>query len=210
MQKKYTVKNIIYFFISLVLISLSVVVLVKSNLGTGAADAMAGGISKRTGIDFGMCVNIVALILVLVASIIRWSYPRIQCLITSFIIGFMITFIQYLNIVRIDSNSSMTIRIIGLIVGFLLLGIGTSGYIVTGLPVSAIDDIMLAIKERLNSNFFVAKLTLDGVTTMIAFFLGGPIGAGTLLVFLLLGYVIDLFYPIHKNIHNKLLRIENE
>lgn len=190
------VYRLIFYFVGSIIIALGVSLTIISNFGTGAWDAVSAGMYNKLGLTVGTWVNIVAVFLVILSGIIMMKKPRIATLITSLIIG---TFIDiWLTIFNNVNLNTTLFRFVTSAVGIVVISFGVAMYLVSNLPPSPIDYFMVCIKERFNISYSIAKIIAEGIGIGIALIVGGPIGLGTIIIFLFMGSIID-FFLIHTN-----------
>ena len=75
-------------------------------------------------------------------------------------------------------------------------------YLLPEFAPNALDDAMMAIREKFGLSITVSKILFDTVGVIISFLVGGPIGIGTVIVTIVMGPYIDFWYRI---IQKKLL-----
>ena len=82
------------------------------------------------------------------------------------------------------------------IIGMLIIAFAVAAYIISVLPSNPTDDLVVALSEK-GVNIGTAKIGLDVLCVIIAIFLGGEIGIGTIICTFGLGPFINVF---HKGI----------
>ncbi|WP_071458566.1 YczE/YyaS/YitT family protein [Bacillus massilinigeriensis] len=183
-----------FFVAGLALLALGISLSIISELGSGAWDALNVGLSKTVGFTTGNWVIMVGVILIAVNSFLLKRRPEVLAIITLFLIGFLIDFWMMKVLDGIDP-STFGERIGIFAVSLLIMGAGLAIYITAKFPLSPIDNLMIALKERLGVSLGVAKTIGEATAFVGALLLGGPIGLGTIIVTFGIGPLISLFIP---------------
>jgi len=98
----------------------------------------------------------------------------------------------------------LLIKLAALLAGIFVIGFGAAMYLQAKFPSSPIDSFMLAIKDRFGLNLMVSKTIAEIVPLIPAFFLGGPVWVGTIIITLAIGPAIQLFFPSLEKLLKKL------
>ncbi|WP_078549898.1 YczE/YyaS/YitT family protein [Litchfieldia alkalitelluris] len=204
MIKTYYYRTLFY-LIGLFVISLGISLTIVADLGAGAWDALNVGLSNIIGFTVGTWTIIVGIILIILNAILLKSRPAYLAIITITLIGFFIDFwliYMFGDLVPTDFGQ----KILLLILGIIALAFGIATYLQAKFPLSPIDQLMVAIRERLKVNLMVAK-TIGEVTALIlAFIFKGPIGIGTIIITFSIGPLIQLFFPTLEKCMDMLTR----
>ena len=72
--------RIVFFLVGLLIMALGISIIAISNFGNGPWDAVNIGLSEKTGLSIGLCMNIVAFIQIIIGGIIRKEFPNIATL----------------------------------------------------------------------------------------------------------------------------------
>ena len=118
--------------------------------------------------------------------------PSLLSLMTSVIVGFFIDF--WLFIIKFN-NSNLPYQIFILLTGIILGSLGIAIYIQADFAKGPIDNFMLAISRVTGFNLMISKTIVEILMLTLALIVKGPIGIGTIVVTVLLGPFIQLFYP---------------
>lgn len=187
-------KRGISFLLGLLILSLGISFTILSRLGAGAWDALAVGLSNLAGFTVGTWVILIGVILIFINALLLLKRPEVISIITVLILGYFIDFwllVVFPNI----AVEALPIRVIILLSGVLLMGVGIATYLQGKFAIIPIDRFMLAIQKRLKVNLGVAKTIAEVTALVFAFIVGGPIGVGTVIVTLSIGPLIQLFFP---------------
>lgn len=109
-----------------------------------------------------------------------------------FSIGYIISFFDWLlpgSPYGLLSIHNILIFILGMVV--MCLGIAL--YIESELGLVPYDSFSLILTEKFDWKYFLLRIIMDGIVSILAFLLGGPISLGTVILTLGLGPLIDYF-----------------
>ncbi|MDQ6598046.1 hypothetical protein E2K98_29700 [Bacillus salipaludis] len=109
---------------------------------------------------------------------------------------------MYLLFDHLKIASSWEIRWLFFLLGTLGIGVGVGIYIEAKFPKSPVDGLMLALQHRFHWSLNVSRIVEELIGTLIGFFLGGPIGLGTLIISLCSGKIIQF-------VNNKMKKMLN-
>ncbi|HJG96007.1 MAG TPA: hypothetical protein K8V90_02770 [Romboutsia timonensis] len=181
--------RIVFFLVGLFIMGLGISLIAVSNFGNGPWDAVNIGLSEKTGLSIGLCMNIVAFIQIIIGGIIRKEFPNIVTMITSIFLGLFIDFWMLFlgNIVITEILMKFTLFILAL----PIISIGISIYLVSKLPNTPLDYFMLSIKSKFNLSLMASKITSESIGLVLGFILGGTIGIGTIIIILAIGPMIQ-------------------
>ena len=205
-DKKNMPLRIGFFLVGLLIMGLGISLIAISNFGNGSWDAVNIGLSEKTGLSIGLCMNIVAIIQIIIGGIINKEFPNLATMITSICLGAFIDFwMLFLG------NIEMTSKLMEFGVFMLALpviSIGISIYLVSKLPNTPLDYFMLAIKSKLNLSLMTSKITSESIGLVIGFLLGGTIGIGTIIIIVAIGPMIQFLQKPCNNVFDKLSKKE--
>ncbi|MGM0875953.1 MAG: YczE/YyaS/YitT family protein [Bacillota bacterium] len=190
--------RILFYLIGLFLMGFGVTLTIKADLGVGAWDALNVGLSNAFGLTFGSWVIIIGIILMFLNAFIVSGKPKLLALVTILLIGFSVDF--WLMVVMENFKYELLIhKVLSLIGGIVFIAIGVAMYLQTKFPANPIDQLMISLNERFHLNLMVAKTIGEVSALILAFFLQGPIGVGTIIITFLIGPIIQYInIPITK------------
>ncbi len=190
-------KKVIAYMIGLLILSAGISFIIKSNLGTGAWDALNVGLSKKIGLTVGTWLIIIGSILIIINAILLKTKPDIVSMLTNLIVGIFIDF--WLYVIHWNPNAlvwKLTLFVIGLVIASL----GVSLYVQAEFAITPVDKLMYSISKVTGLNFMYSKTIGEVMALLLAYLVNGPIGLGTLLFTFLYGPCIQMFLPIWKTI----------
>lgn len=188
----------LFYIVGLTFLSLGISTMILANLGAGAWDAMYVGLSDISGLSVGTWILLVGILLILVNSLLLKKIPEFLAVITILIIGALIDF-WLLIVFSGFSLSDLSMRILLFIGSILIIALGISFYLQSNFARNPMDTLMMAIQVRTGKSLAFSKTVMEITVLIIALIIGGPIGIGTVIVTLLIGPLIQLFYsPVTK------------
>lgn len=191
---KVNYKRYLAFILGLASLALGVALAVESNLGASAYDSINFAVAGKLNLTVSVAISVSSIILIIISSIVRREKPRISTFVTGLIMGVLIDF--WVIIVENINVNSLIIQIIVFVFALIFMGVGIAAYVISKLPPSPLDDLLVALDQSTNISMGKIKIFIDVTCMIIAFLLGGPIGIGTILMALLLGPTINFFYKL--------------
>lgn len=194
--------RIVFFLVGLLIMALGISIIAISNFGNGPWDAVNIGLSDRTGLSIGLCMNIVAVIQIIIGGIINKEFPNIATMMTSICLGLFIDFwMLFLGKIAVVG----TLMKFGVfLLALPIISVGISIYLVSNLPNTPLDYFMLSIKSKLNLSLMASKITSESIGLVLGFILGGTIGFGTIIIIVSIGPMIQYLQKPCNNIFDKL------
>jgi len=195
-----------FYLIGLACLSLGICLMILSDLGAGPWDALYVGLSVSIGFTVGSWVFIIGVLLIIINSILLKRMPDFLAIITILLIG---TFIDFwlLIVFPTFSVTGLAMRIFLLTAGILIIGIGISLYLQSSFARNPVDNLMMALQSLTGKSLAVTKTVMEVSVLVLAFFIGGPIGIGTIIVTFAIGPLIQYFYPPVTKFKNRICMI---
>lgn len=194
-RRKSMKERFAFFTLGLLILTLGVALIIKSNLGASAWDALAVGESRMFDLTIGTCVFINGIVLIFINAFLLKKRPEILAAATIFVIGMLIDF-WLLVVLKDFSPQAVFLQYTALISGILTMGIGVAIYLQAKFPSSPMDTLMVAIHTRFNLNLRTSRIISETFALLLAFLFKGAIGVGTIIVTASLGFVVQYFYPM--------------
>lgn len=175
----------------LVLFGFGEALLIVSKLGNSPWTVLAQGISKQLGVSVGIATVIISTI-VLIMWIPLKEKPGFGTIANIIVIASALD----LGINFFPAQSSLTVRMLYVLLGVALVGAGSSLYITCGLGPGPRDGWMTAIHNRTGIPVGRVRLSIEAVVLVTGWFLGGTVGLGTAIFALTVGYSVALSFAI--------------
>ncbi|MET3684101.1 putative membrane protein YczE [Alkalibacillus flavidus] len=185
--------SIMFYVLGMLTLSFGVTMLILSDLGVGAWDALFVGLSQLFGFTVGTWIFLVGIVLIVINKFLLRSRFDIPAVITIFLIGIFIDF-WLLFVFDGVMVSGMVTRIGLLGLGVIGMGAGIGMYLQLDFARNPIDNLMMAVHYRTGFSLAVSKSGLEILIMLIAFLIGGPIGIGTVIVAFGIGPIVQFFF----------------
>ncbi|WP_134703221.1 YitT family protein [Ammoniphilus sp. YIM 78166] len=185
-------KRIAIYLGGLGITSLGMALIILPMVGAGPWDAVAVGLTNHFGFTVGMWSIVAQTMVVLFTGWIERKRPSFGSFVTIVIRSWMLDAWIYLVLKDVDFTSSWEMQWISLFMGVTLAGVGMGIYLEARFPRAPIDGLMIALHNRFGWTLTVSRTVIEFCAAFLGFFLGGPIGFGTIVVVFLLGKVIQV------------------
>mgnify|MGYP001301618703 FL=1 len=150
--------------------------LILSTTGNSPWSVLAEGISKTSGLSIG-----IATFLISVSVLFLWIFikqkPGLGTIFNIIIIAGMIDIT--LNI--FDAPSSIFMKYLLAVLSVILVGLGSGIYLVANLGPGPRDGLMTGLTKLTNLPIALVRAFLEVSAVLAGWYLGGTVGAGTLL-----------------------------
>lgn len=178
-----------FFFLGLIILGLGVALTIKGQrFGVGSWDVLHIGLFKQLGLTIGTWSIIVGILIVTISAIGMREFPKLGTFVNMTTVGLFIDFFNWL----LPNPTTFFFQLIAFILGVILIGIGGGIYISAELGAGPRDSLMLLIVSKLRFSITVARTMMEVTVAVIGFFLGGPIGVGTVLMAFTLGPIMQV------------------
>ena len=187
--------TIIRLFAGLFLYAVGIVMTINANIGLAPWDVFHQGLSKTFGITIGQASIGIGIIIVIINSLFKekvgWG-----TLSNMIFIGMFVDFLMLNHIIPEFEN--LVLRALMMFSGMFVLGVATYLYIGVGLGAGPRDGLMVALTKRTGKSVRLVRNTIETVVVIIGYFLGGTVGAGTLIMALTIGVFVQLAFQLFK------------
>lgn len=202
-------KNITMLLLGLLLMGLGISLYMNTNVGVGIWDALHMTLAEHTKINVGNWVTIVGVLVILFSQLIIFRPIYLLSIITGLIMGQFINLWMYIfTVTKLFNNMDhLLIRWIIFFVALIMLGSGIALVVLSKLPPTPVDVLMLSYSERFRLSYTFAKLFTEGTALISAVIVGAIYGKpfnnialGTLCAILFTGVIIDFVTPLWKKL----------
>lgn len=171
--------NMIIAAVSLFVNGFGVYLTIHANIGAAPWDVFNLGLSNTFGILYGTASITVSLIILAIDILMREPIG-IAMFIDAIVVGKSVDLFNFLNIV--PQPNSILGGIIMTIIGLFIIGYTQATYMMASLGCGPRDTLLVGLKRRLKKiPIGIISIFLLSAVTAIGYFLGGPVGIGTLL-----------------------------
>ncbi|GAB6180132.1 membrane protein [Desulfotomaculum defluvii] len=169
---------------------LAITFLVEARLGVSPWDVLHLGLTNYLPFTFGQ-VMIGAGIICVIVSYPLGVKPRLATILNMIFIGVFTDIIMAAG--WVPHQETYLMRCLYLLAGIIGCGLGTGIYITANMGTGPRDSLMMGIYKVTGWRISVVRTILEISVVIIGFFLGGPVGAGTLAFCLTIGWTTEVF-----------------
>lgn len=210
---RHTILRYLGFFSGLFIVANGVVCTINANLGVYPWDVFHIGIANITGLSIGRVHQIAGFVILAISYFFKVPI-RLGTFLNMIFLGFFIDLVIALD--YIPHPNLLWAQIILYLTGAFLFGFGCAFYISPDLGAGPRDSLMLALVKITRRSIPLIRTVMETIVAIVGYFLGGPLGLGTVIFALSLGFFIDLGFKIvgqikktvlfkklwHGNLHN--------
>lgn len=166
-----------------------VVLVLESQMGLDAWNAVFAGLEQLTPLTFGMWSMIIQGSFWALASLLDHKADFL-CIFPIIWKGIILDLAKAV-IGFIPFGDSLWIRFALFFTGYAIVGIATGVYVATGCPKMPIDGLMSALSRCLSWDIKKARLLIEVTGFVVMLLVGGPFGVGTVIITFTIGYLIS-------------------
>lgn len=163
-----------------------------SAFGMDPFQVLAHGIWSHTSIGYGIFYSVLNLIMLIAIFLIDRHKIGLGTVINIFLLGYVVQFSSWFFETYIP-EPSLLLKILFLVLGIMIMCLGSSLYFTGDLGVSTYDAVALILSERKVARFQYCRIGSDIICTALGFFLGATVGLGTLFTAFFMGPFIACF-----------------
>ncbi len=172
--------------------------LVITSLGNSPWVVLSEGISLNSELNIGQATFFVSLLVLLLWIPLRQK-PGFGTIANMIVIAAAIE----LGLMIIPSVNNLVIKLIYVLIGILLVGIGSALYITCGLGTGPRDGLMTGLHYRTGVRVGRVRLGIEVVALTTGALLGGSLGVGTALFALLIGQSVAVSLGVLDRLTSK-------
>lgn len=168
-----------------------IALMLRAGIGVAPWDVLAQGIAVQTGLPFGLIVNLVGVLVLLLWIPIRQK-PGLGTVMNVLLIGPS----AQLGLLLIPQQSAPVLQALVLIGGLVLIALATGLYVGARLGPGPRDGLMTGLHARTGKPIWVVRTGIEITVLVVGFVLGGQVGIGTLAFALLIGPMVNVTLPL--------------
>jgi len=182
-------------FLGIILFSIAVLLTLYSDLGVSPWDVFHVGVTKHINLTLGEVSELTGL------AILGLSYfigviPGLSSILNMIFVG---VFIDILNRFSIFSTPrTMAGRFAMLLAAIIIMGWATYFYLRVEMGAGPRDSLMEGFVKKLNKPVWMIRGTIETTALILGYFLGGPVGVGTILIAFTVGVSVQFAFKIGK------------
>jgi uncharacterized protein len=197
-----TILRYVALFTGLFVIANGIVFLINANLGVNPWDVLHIGLANQFGITIGRVTQIVGLLLIAISYFFKVR-PNIGTILNMIFLGLFIDLVIGWGYVPLPQP--LPDKIIFFIIGIVLFGFGVAFYISPNLGAGPRDSMMLALTRATKLRVGLIRTIMEVVVATAGYFLGGPLGIGTVIFALTLGIFMEAGFVFVRRIQKTTL-----
>jgi uncharacterized membrane protein YczE len=173
---------------------LAIALMIQVNLGTGPWAVLAVALSDITHTTPGTMVILTGIIVLLIALALKEQIGWGTLGNILFIGPWLDLFLLFIP----SLAGKPFIQGIGLLVSIILSGIATAVYIGVNAGAGPRDSLMLAVSRVTGKSVRFARSVIEVLVVILGWYLGGPVGIGTLAFAVLIGPLVQVFFRLFR------------
>ena len=175
-------KTLLYLCFGLVLFGFGEGLLIVSGIGASPWNVLHQGVAGNFNLSVGTVAFLLSF-LVLLAWYFLDEKIGLGTIINFIIIAIMID----VTIYYFEKPSEFFFQLFMVIVGILIIGFGTSMYLIANLGAGPRDGLMTGLQKKTNIPIALVRGCIEIVVVLVGWFLGGIVGIGTFIYALSIG-----------------------
>lgn len=199
---KLKTKDLSYFLIGIIFVTLGIRIMGISRLGISFSDAIPIRLAHVFEIPVALSSMMLGLFTLLIISMINKSkFLRLECLVTSFALGIFIDF--WMRLIGDFHVHGLILRIIVFVIGVFVLSMGVALYLQPRhYPPHPNDLLLITVSRGFKLSILRSKILIDIMYGIIAIFISAPIGIGSIFHTLCVGFFVDRLYIFFEKMYN--------
>ena len=193
---KPSLKTLIYLCLGLVFFGFGEGLLIVSGVGASPWNVLHQGVAISLGLSVGTIAFLVSFLVLLL-----WYFLD-QKMGMGTIINFIIIAIMIdVTIYYFDKPNEFFLQMLMVIVGILIIGFGTTMYLIANLGAGPRDGLMTGLQKKTNAPIALVRACIEIIVVLVGWSLGGIVGIGTLFFALGIGpsVAVSLYLFSFKN-----------
>ena len=191
--------TIFYLIIGLILFGIGEGLLITANIGVSPWFVLHQGLSFKTGYTIGLTTFIVSVI-ILILWIPLKEKPGIGTILNAILISIVID----ISLFILPYPKNFLLQLIQVIIGILIIGVGSGYYLCSSLGAGPRDGLQLALARQTNQSLVLIRTILEVSAVLLGFILGGIVGIGTLIYAIAIGYSVSFGLFLMQKIYIKI------
>ena len=153
------------------------------------------GISETSGLTLGQVTQIVGLAVLLLGWTLGFP-PGFGTVMNMFFVGWFTDRVIEWGLVPKPTDPLEQVML--LLLSVVLIGVGSLFYLRVQLGAGPRDGLMVGLVRRLDKQVWLVRGIIEVVVLVFGYLLGGPVGVGTIVTALTIGYSVQFAFRIGK------------
>jgi uncharacterized protein len=161
---------------------------IEASLGVSSWQVLHLGLAQQLHSTVGRTSQYVGIAVLLLAMLLGVR-PGLGMWLNILLVGYFMDFIIAFNMVPHVSGLSM--QVLYMLSGLVISGLGVAGYICANMGAGPRDSLMLGLHKKTGLRIAVIRPAIEVSVVVAGYFLGGPVGIGTVVGALLTGAIVE-------------------
>lgn len=166
----------------------SIDLFVQADFGLDPLSLFQAGLGRVLHLSLGTTSQVLMISIIILLFFIDRKRIGIGSILNSVLVG---AFIKWFSPVICTGGGTAAGRLLCLLAGLILMGVGIGTYVAAGLGEAGMDAMMMYLSGKLKKNVNVTRITIDILLSITGFLLGGKLGGATVVSMLINGYMIQ-------------------
>ena len=180
-------KEILMVIVGSMMMGASIDLFVQADFGLDPLSLFQAGLGRVLHLSLGTTSQVLMISIIILLFFIDRKRIGIGSILNSVLVG---AFIKWFSPV-ICTGGTAAGRLLCLLAGLILMGVGIGTYVAAGLGEAGMDAMMMYLSGKLKKNVNVTRITIDILLSITGFLLGGKLGGATVVSMLVNGYMIQ-------------------
>lgn len=179
--------------LGLFLFSVGVVMSLYSNLGMSPWGVFQVGLAKILPLTFGQVSQVVGLAVLVLGWALGFP-PGLGTVANMYLVGLFIDLVMAWNL--LPQPTELVPQMTMLVLGIVVIGVASLLYLRVQLGAGPRDGLMIGLVTKSDRPVAHVRMAIEVTVLVMGFFLGGPVGIGTILNALLTGPVVQRSFKL--------------
>lgn len=181
-------KEILMVIVGSMMMGASIDLFVQADFGLDPLSLFQSGLGRVLHLSLGTTSQVLMISIIILLFFIDRKRIGIGSILNSVLVG---AFIKWFSPVICTGGGTAAGRLLCLLAGLILMGVGIGTYVAAGLGEAGMDAMMMYLSGKLKKNVNVTRITIDILLSITGFLLGGKLGGATVVSMLVNGYMIQ-------------------
>jgi uncharacterized membrane protein YczE len=196
----FTTLKLGFFFLGLLTMSFGFVFSFESQLGVAPWDVLHIGLHHVTSLSIGFWIIALGILIVSITFFLNRMLISWGTICNMVLCGYFADFI--LNHHLVPPVHSLWLRVIYIIIGILITGIGTGLYLAPKYGAGPRDGFTLELARRFGFSVRKMRTIIEITVVLIGWLLGGPLLVGTIIFSITIGPCMQYFLKLFSKLLN--------
>ena len=181
-------KEILMVIVGSMMMGASIDLFVQADFGLDPLSLFQAGLGRVLHLSLGTTSQVLMISIIILLFFIDRKRIGIGSILNSVLVG---AFIKWFSPVICTGGGTAAGRLLCLLAGLILMGVGIGTYVAAGLGEAGMDAMMMYLSGKLKKNVNVTRITIYILLSITGFLLGGKLGGATVVSMLVNGYMIQ-------------------